>query len=439
MDKIKQFREKYPFLDFLAGFIPGVGEAQDAHDFSIAAKKNDYIGMGLASIGFVTPFTGRQLSAFIRPKTRKEFVEWARKLRDELPILRPRLDNAVKEGNERAIQIKNNIDKVAKGDFHIMEKPGLVGDVNPEHFIMSNGDVRGYMPTPETMMEAGMANIMRTKDGKLFMPNYIVGLKGTTGSDILVPGRAAIKKTKDRFGHETITKLGQFTSDDILTALYYSGHGKVRSSNAIFEAIDKSNADELAKNYAKKELNNIEKILQKYAKKRDHKPQVFKATGVAGWGRDLKEVSESRVDKGLIPENLINPKNEDQVLDRISLEESLNNLSRWFGAEYSNGVTEFFSKVPKNTYIGNYRGKEWGNITGFNMIGFGGTKKVVNNQDDVARLVASSDDPTIGIIQDIMDGAGKGTDIIMKPNQYSFKIYKKGGRVRLTTRNREDR
>jgi len=38
-----------------------------------------------------------------------------------------------------------------------------------------------------------------------------------------------------------------------------------------------------------------------------------------------------------------------------------------------------------------------------------------------------------------MDGAGKGTDIIMKPNQYSFKIYKKGGRVRLTTRNREDR
>jgi len=59
--------------------------------------------MGLASIGFVTPFTGRQLSAFIRPKTRKEFVEWARKLRDELPILRPRLDNAVKEGNERAI------------------------------------------------------------------------------------------------------------------------------------------------------------------------------------------------------------------------------------------------------------------------------------------------------------------------------------------------
>jgi len=27
MDKIKQVREKYPFLDFLAGFVPGVGEA----------------------------------------------------------------------------------------------------------------------------------------------------------------------------------------------------------------------------------------------------------------------------------------------------------------------------------------------------------------------------------------------------------------------------
>jgi hypothetical protein len=28
-DKVKEFRDKNPVLDFLAGFIPGIGEAQD--------------------------------------------------------------------------------------------------------------------------------------------------------------------------------------------------------------------------------------------------------------------------------------------------------------------------------------------------------------------------------------------------------------------------
>lgn len=37
-DKVKEFRDKNPILDFLAGFIPGVGEAQDAHDFIHAQK-----------------------------------------------------------------------------------------------------------------------------------------------------------------------------------------------------------------------------------------------------------------------------------------------------------------------------------------------------------------------------------------------------------------
>ena len=38
-DKVKEFRDKNPILDFLAGFIPGVGEAQDAHDFYSCRKR----------------------------------------------------------------------------------------------------------------------------------------------------------------------------------------------------------------------------------------------------------------------------------------------------------------------------------------------------------------------------------------------------------------
>lgn len=61
-DKVKEFRDKNPILDFLAGFIPGVGEAQDAHDFIHAAKDKDYISMGLATAGLILPgLTGGQI------------------------------------------------------------------------------------------------------------------------------------------------------------------------------------------------------------------------------------------------------------------------------------------------------------------------------------------------------------------------------------------
>ena len=165
-------------------------------------------------------------------------------------IVRPRLATAIKEGNTKALKIKENLEKVAKDKFHVMEKSGYVEDVNPEHFIFPKEDVRGYYPTPETMMEAGMNNLVTTSQGKLFSPNYIVGVKGTTGADLLIPGKAATRTVRDKFGNETVVKLGQFTSDDIITALYYSGHGKVRSSNAIYKAIEQSDADKLAKRYA---------------------------------------------------------------------------------------------------------------------------------------------------------------------------------------------
>lgn len=66
-DKIKEFRDKNPILDFAAGFVPFVGEAQDAHDFYHAAKKGDFGGMALASLGFVIPgITGGQIGKGIK-------------------------------------------------------------------------------------------------------------------------------------------------------------------------------------------------------------------------------------------------------------------------------------------------------------------------------------------------------------------------------------
>ena len=61
-DKIKELRDKKPILDFAIGFVPGVGEAQDAHDFYHAAKKGDVMQAGLYSLGLLLPgLTGGQI------------------------------------------------------------------------------------------------------------------------------------------------------------------------------------------------------------------------------------------------------------------------------------------------------------------------------------------------------------------------------------------
>ena len=61
-DKIKEFRDKHPWLDAIAGFIPYVGEAQDIQDFTHAANKKDMAGMSWALLGLAIPgLAGGQL------------------------------------------------------------------------------------------------------------------------------------------------------------------------------------------------------------------------------------------------------------------------------------------------------------------------------------------------------------------------------------------
>lgn len=65
-DKIKEFRDKNPLLDFVAGFIPYVGEAQDAQDLYHATKKGDIMQAGLSSLGLLLPgLTGNQIKKFV--------------------------------------------------------------------------------------------------------------------------------------------------------------------------------------------------------------------------------------------------------------------------------------------------------------------------------------------------------------------------------------
>lgn len=70
-DKIKEFRDNNAALDIVAGFIPGVGEAQDAHDFYHAFTNKDLGGMALASLGLVIPgVSASSISKIVKKLTR---------------------------------------------------------------------------------------------------------------------------------------------------------------------------------------------------------------------------------------------------------------------------------------------------------------------------------------------------------------------------------
>ena len=67
LDKIKQARDEHPILDFVAGFMPGIGEAQDAQDAFYAVKNRDYGTLALITAGALLPvINGRQLKALVK-------------------------------------------------------------------------------------------------------------------------------------------------------------------------------------------------------------------------------------------------------------------------------------------------------------------------------------------------------------------------------------
>lgn len=107
-DKIKQYRNSHPILDFIAGFIPYVGEAQDAQDFYNASKKNDYVGMGLASLGLIIPgLTGGQITKGLKASKKvankikaleKSDIKNIAKLEDNSVAIKKIMDEPLPEG-----------------------------------------------------------------------------------------------------------------------------------------------------------------------------------------------------------------------------------------------------------------------------------------------------------------------------------------------------
>ena len=121
-DKIKQIREKNPIKDFLVGFIPGVGEAQDIHDFYYAVRDKDYLSGLLYAAGLVLPVaTGGQIKKGV--KLVKKLVTKEKELPESLvskgwkqvdgKIFSPKGEEFVYT-NEGRLQSKSSFDQTQK-------------------------------------------------------------------------------------------------------------------------------------------------------------------------------------------------------------------------------------------------------------------------------------------------------------------------------------
>lgn len=94
-DIVKHYREKHPWLDSIAGFIPGVGEAQDIQDLAYAVKDKDWLTAGISLAGVLIPgLTGGQMTKLykaLKPKLSKALLDKGWKIADNgVTILDPK-------------------------------------------------------------------------------------------------------------------------------------------------------------------------------------------------------------------------------------------------------------------------------------------------------------------------------------------------------------
>lgn len=176
-DKIKEFRDKNPILDFAIGFVPGVGEAQDAHDFYHAAKKGDVMQAGLYSLGLLLPgltggqikklgklFIGKlgELSPALKAKGWKlandgesfinpEGISFIRN-KDNYLVSEESLAKQIKASPEYKKMLVNKPDKKINLDFKKSIKESQL-DWNPENVMSQRYTSQELIPTKEELLE----------------------------------------------------------------------------------------------------------------------------------------------------------------------------------------------------------------------------------------------------------------------------------------------
>ena len=228
----------------------------------------------------------------------------------------------------------------------------------------------------------------------------------------------------------------QFATDDIITAIYYSGFGKSNATKNIIKSIENSSASRQSKDYALNKLDELTVLLQKHTERENPSKYVYPISSYGKqWGRvsaeDSKLRAAAKYPYGKIPESLINPTTVADVRDRLKIERLAQELSAWFGAgRQSSGTVELFGNIqlPNNA---NAKGNRFDNLGKVTLTdAFGKVMRFQKNgiitSDNVAEETARN---ALTILKNVKDGGGIANDVIFGTDTYRTLRFKNGSRI----------
>ncbi len=417
LEKVKKFRDEHPLLDIGAGFIPGVGEAQDVQDLADGIKNKKYGQAALAAAGLIIPgVSGAQIRAGSKMlKSSDDVIKFVNRLgKDgEMEILKPYLAEGLKHNDEAAKKVMKVIEDLGEGRL----KPEDLAEIS--HL--------GITLSPDALIQ----NYARTGRKQRLLGGY----RGTTFD-------SGVGKTS--FEPNFQTKYGgTFSMDDPVQVIYYSGFGKSDSMKRMKKLIETELPNDNVKDTAKKALQEIEEIFKKY-KYEDGSLHV-----------------PVKMNKGLL-----SPKG-DQVKDVEKLKENILYLTQIFRNRNIDGVHEIMAANPLEL-ITDMRGNSYqtiiggaGRNLGSQNVTFNGKQLLNPNQKTTvnqlaAMLVANPDTyvgdvkvpsitaingksygPKAAIIKNVRDinqgaiGVPEVTDIILSPKSIITPTFKKGNKIKL--------
>lgn len=395
-----------------ASFTP-VGGALDAIDFARAIYSGNILDAILSGTSLILPGSYNQALKSVKVLQRNpKLISKAAKIDlGDLATRRPRFAQAIANKSDDALKLEKVYEKAASGKILSPDKAVLTLEEAEDNVLIPLLEEQSALTNPRVLLDYASRFEKVTPNGTKLVGRTLTGkrgLRGTMGKDIVKEG------FKTKYG-------GTFASDDFATAFYYSGLGKINYSNQIYKYIKETIPNKKAQEFALEKLETIDSILQKHAKIEAKLP--FLSTKKAAEGRvPYPHAPTQKLNLGMLPESLINPKTAEDFADRIKLETATEELGMFLGDTNVNGIVPIYAKIPR-------QGIHTGNATG-QLFSKAELKTYTDSylNGTVNKIAKMTGEDNISVIEDIIDGSIlPGNDIIFGPTSYYTTRMKSGG------------
>ena len=395
-----------------AAFTPA-GEALDFIDLARAISSGNILDAILSGTSLLLPGSYNQAikSAKALQRNPKIISRAAEIDLAELATRRPKFAQAIADKSEDALKLERAYERAARGKIISPSEMVLPIDEAGDNVLIPLLESRSALTNPRVLLDYAARFEKITPNEKKLVGRILTGKRGMTGTmgDIVKEG------IKPKHG-------GVFTSDDFATAFYYSGLGKRKYSNQIYQFIKENIHDKKAQEFALERLKTIDTILQKHAKTEAKYP--FLSTGKAAAGRvPNPKAPKDHLDLKMLPESLQDPRTIEDLTDRITLDTATEELGMFLGDMNMNGIVPIYAKILRQgIYSGNANGKLWDEA----KLQLG--PHLEGNADKIAKSMGKDD---ISIIQNVLDGSlVPGNDIIFGSGSYYTTRMRSGGVIK---------